>query len=95
MITDDTVIGMEIVEFTTKRPHNGRRGSPAIPAGTKLYALKYANGGYFTHSYIDKADAQACIDNSILYRTNTNRFREFNLVRDVEDTMHVSPRNKS
>lgn len=85
-------VKMEIVEFVTTRPHHGRRGSPKIPTGTKLYAIKYDTGGYYTYSYQDKNDAINCIENSKLYKTDTEYYREWNVVKDMEDTMHVSPR---
>ena len=82
------VIRMKIVEFKTTRPHFGRRGSPAIPTGTTLYALEYETGGYFTYSYIKREDAETCIENGKLYQTNTEYYREWNLVMDKENTLH-------
>ena len=85
-------IKMSIVEFETKRIHNGRRGSPRIPIGTKLYAIKYeyAKGGYFTYSYESKQEAQEVIDEMISHDTDTDKYWEWNVVFDVDATMHVA-----
>lgn len=84
------LIELTIEEFVTTRPKKGRRGSPAIPTGTTLYALRYSTGGYFTYSYLRKETAQKSIENSKLYRTNTEYYREWNLSKTPEDTLHYS-----
>ena len=85
-------VGMEVVEFITNRHHSGRRGSPAISKGTKLYAIKYSIGGYFTYSYQSKQDAINAIENMIRYESDNMRFYPFNLARELDDTMHVAPK---
>jgi hypothetical protein len=79
---------MEIEEFISTRPHSGRRGSPAIPVGTRLYAIKYENGGYFSYSYINKTEAEESIENSRLQGTDNEYYREWNVVDDKEKTLH-------
>ena len=85
-------VSMHIVEFTTKRIHFGRRGHPEIPIGTKLYAIAYGIGGYNTYSYIEQSDAQKCIDTMITYDTDNMRYYPFNVVKQLDDTMHVFPK---
>lgn len=81
----------KIVEFKTNRPKHGRRGSPAIPEGTILYAIKYLNtkGGYFTYSYLHKADAEQNIYNSALYQTDNEYYYGCNVVYDIQNTLHT------
>lgn len=83
-------IKMSIEEFITKRSHNGRRGSPKISAGTTLFAIKYENGGYFPYSYEDRKDALNCIEMMKHQGTDTDKYKEWNVVWDIENTMHVS-----
>ena len=85
-------VGMEVVEFITNKHHSGRRGSPAIPRGTTLYAIKYSVGGYFTYSYQNQDDAIASIKNMIKYDTDNMRFYPFNVVSELDDTLHVAPK---
>lgn len=88
-------VRMEIVPYTTTRPHAGRRGSPRIPEGTELFLLRYVHpkGGYYTYSYMDRNDAEQCIANGKLHGTNTEFYMEWNRVFDAEKTMHVFPRS--
>lgn len=87
-------IKMDIEEFIIDRPKRARRGSPAVPSGTKLYAIRYETGGYFTYSYVNRKDAEECIENSKLYRTNNEYYREWNLVQDKQDTLHYGANNE-
>jgi hypothetical protein len=79
---------MSIVEFTTDRPKHGRRGSPAIPTGTKLFAIRYAKGGYYTYSYIERKDAEECIENMRLQQTDNEYYYPWNVVLNIQDTLH-------
>ncbi|MCI0617565.1 hypothetical protein L0244_31715, partial [bacterium] len=82
-------VKVEIVEFTTDRPKLGRRGSPAIPSGTKLFALKYiGKDGYYTYSYLNREDAENCIEGSKLYQTDNEFYYHWNMVMNIQDTLH-------
>jgi hypothetical protein len=89
----DTQVGTEIVEFVTNRAKRARRGHPEIPKGTTLYAIRYNHpkGGYFSYSYIDRADAQHCINNGEKSKCDTEKYYEWNVVYDIQDTVHVFP----
>ena len=88
----DEIIEMKVVKYIFKKDHNGRRGSPAVKAGTEVYALQYETGGYFTYSYLNEADALACIQGGINHETNTRRYMEWNYVNTPENTRHVGKR---
>lgn len=85
------VVKCVVEAYTTQHPKHGRRHSPAIPAGTVLYCIKYVHrlGGYFTYSYLNKFEAEACIRNSAKHETNTEFFMEWNRVETPEQTLHV------
>ena len=92
-------IDMQIVEFTTEQDKHGRHGSPAIPAGTKLYAVAYLpqyarNVTYFHYSYMDRKDAEHVIYVSRRDKTNTEFYRQWNHVDDIQNTMHVWSRKR-
>lgn len=85
-----TIVPTRIVEFTTNRPKFGRRGSPAIPAGTKLFAIQYLNrkGGYFPYSYLNYEDAKKCIEGGRKYSTDNEFYYEWNVIYDIQNTKH-------
>jgi len=85
-------VRMKVVKFTTERPKRARRGSPAIPEGTTLYAIQYDKGGYFTYSYQNYTDAQDSADNMRLHETDNMFYYPWNVVHDIQKTVHVSPR---
>lgn len=80
----------EIVEFQTDKPKRGRRGSPAIPEGTTLYAIKYlhSKGGYSTYSYLHRKDAENAIEMSRIQQTDNERYYEWNVTYDIQNTLH-------
>lgn len=87
-------VDMKIEEYITTRAHHGRRGSPTIPSGTKLYLIKYVNKpGYFTYGYMKRSDAESCIQNMKENETDNEFYYLWNRVSIPEDVMHVSPRN--
>lgn len=85
-------VAMKIVKFVTDRPKQGRRGSPAIPEGTTLYAIAYhhVKGGFFTYSYMNRDDAQKAIDNTKMHQTDNEFYYPWNVVYNVQDTLHVA-----
>lgn len=89
-------VSTQVVEFTTNRPKAGRRGSPRIPKGTILYAIKYLNrsGGYFTYSYENKQDAIDCIQRQKEDQTDNEFYYPWNVTYDIQDTLHVGHKAK-
>jgi len=89
LLSLDAIIKCSIEEYITQKPHNGRRGSPKIPSGIKLFVIKYDIGGYFTYSYFSRSEAELVFRAGIEYDTNTKRYYDFNVVNHPEKTMHV------
>lgn len=86
-------IKMEIEEFISDRPKRGRRGSPAIPEGYTLYAIKYVGYvGYYTYSYVNRKDAEECIENMRIQQTDNSYYYPWNVVKDKQDTLHYGVR---
>lgn len=81
-------VKMIVEEYTTTIKHNGRRGSPAIPTGTKVYVIRYEIGGYYTYSFLHEKDAHEIIETMRQYGTDNEYHREWNLVDNPEKTMH-------
>src|SRR4030095_13558712 len=87
-------VPMRVVEFVTDTAHRGRRGSPAIPAGTTLYAIAYNRPGfgYFPYSYQSKSDAQRVLEGMVEDGTDNLHYFFWNVKRDAQETLHVAPR---
>jgi hypothetical protein len=80
------------VEFVTDRPKNGRRGSPAIPAGTTLFAIAYAKGGYFPFSYMRRGDAEESRQTQRNSGTDNEWYYPWNVTMNIQSTKHVAPK---
>lgn len=78
-----------VEEFITKESHNGRRGSPRIPSGTRLYAIRYENGGYFPYSYFSRKEAEKVIEAGRIEHIDTEFYRQWNIVWNKDETRHV------
>lgn len=87
----DTIVKTEIVEYITKLPKRGRRGSSRVDAGITLYLIKYLPPywGYFTFGYMKKEDAETSVRNSKLYKADTEEYWGFNRKKNPEDVMHI------
>lgn len=73
-------------------PKNARRGQRAIKKNTLLWCIEYEDGGIFTFAYYRKMDAINCIRMMKKYGTNTERYKQFNIVKDVDSALHVFPK---
>jgi hypothetical protein len=83
-------VPMAIEEFVTLKAKSGRRGSPRIPAGTTLYAIRYVgHHGYFTYSYSTREAAQDCINRMIEHNTDNEYYLPWNMSDSVQNTLHV------
>lgn len=71
-------------QFKAARDHHAKRGQPAIPAGTQLYAIRLPRGGFFTWSYINRGYAERIADR---LRFDRNFAIDFNRVAKVEYTI--------
>lgn len=90
MLTNDTIVKTKVVEFILNKESRGRRNQPRLPKGTKLYAIEYELGGYFTYSYTSRESAEQSRQNQIKHNTNTYQFYGFNCVKDPNDTLPSS-----
>lgn len=88
---DNEKVGMRIVEFTTTEPWREHKGwnRPAVEVGTIRYAIAYSLGGYFTYSYLDREQAVRVMSQMRFDSTDTKRFYEFNLERNIQYTIPV------
>src|SRR6266850_7172500 len=86
----DDKVAMKIIPQISG-PKHARRGQPAIKKNTLLWCIAYENGGIFTFSYYRKMDAIKCIKLMKQYGTDTERYRQFNVVKDISNTLHVFP----
>ncbi len=89
----DKKVTMTVEEYTLTTNHPGRRGSPAVFSGTTVYVIRYASGGFFTYSYMSYADAGNAVQMMREQGTDTERYRQFNVVMDPERTLHVAARS--
>lgn len=89
MIDDDTVIAMRIVPFISKyRPAHKGWHRPEVEEGTKMYAIQYEIGGYFTYSYLDEDQAFRVMMN--MRKTSTFRYYYHNVKKDIHSTIQVA-----
>jgi hypothetical protein len=89
----DDRVKMKIIPQISGRK-NARRGQRAITKPTLLWCIEYENGGLFTFSYYRKLDAIQVIQRMKQYGTDTERYRQFNVVKNVDHTMHVFPKDE-
>lgn len=73
---------------------NARRGQKAVKKPTVFWCIVYEYGGMFTFSYYRKSDAINAMNLMKQYGTDTVRYRDFNIVKDVNSTLHVWPKNE-
>lgn len=87
----DSRVKMKVVpQVSGAKP--ARRGQRAITKNTLLWCIEYETGGFFTFSYYRKMDAIKAIQTMKAYGTDTVRYRDFNIVKDVTKTLHVFPK---
>ena len=89
MALDDKV-QMKIVPQVSG-PKPGRRGQRKLTKNTLLWCIEYSTGGFFTFSYYRKMDAIKVMNLMKQYGTDTEKYRDFNIVPNVDRTMHVMP----
>lgn len=83
-------VPMKVHAYTYTTAHRGRRGSPAVPAGTTVYVIRYADSrGYYTYAYLNRERALDVIAAMDENNTDTEFFCQWNRVFDPEQTLHV------
>jgi len=88
----DNKVRMKLIP-QLKGPCRGRRGQQALTKKfTLVWCIEYETGGFFTFSYYRKQDAINAMKLMRQYGTDTVRYRDFNIVSDVDKTMHVFPK---